>query len=70
MAKLGAAEGRVAPGCFASGAIPTLVPKHMDLYYMARRGGSFLPRAENSTFLSPKANKTQGESGMKEIHSS
>lgn len=65
MVKRGAAEGQVVPDC----AVPTLVPKHMDLRYAAWRGGSFLPRAGNGTFLSPKANKTQGESEMREIQS-
>lgn len=59
MAELGPAEGWAATGCAASEAVPTLVPKHIDLHYMVWRGGSFQPRAENSTFLSLKASKTQ-----------
>jgi len=69
VAKLGAVEGRVAPGCAALGAVPTLAAGHADLHYTALNGGSFLPRAENSIFLSPKANKTREESWTREIHS-
>lgn len=44
-----------------SRAVPTPVP-----VLGAVQGQKFLPRAENKTSLSPKANKPQGEPGMRE----